>query len=278
MKISSIKFKINGRCVNKCSFCCFHSDPDLLEVEDIADFYNKIENPGFKYIIINGGEPTIHPRFLNICEFLKNKFKNDYHLILGTNLIPWTWTKGRYSNLQEVILETFDQIDVGCDDEHHNIDFLERYAPIITDAGLVLTVNVMKDYCCESTKQRILKLGDDHNFNITFSEVCHYYENKTVTNTVLKPCKNRAKHLLINCNGDAFFCYIQEMENPVFNIYKVNEEEIKFYLNKYKPEPYHFCYCCPYYIPESFLPAQSVQKVNRLFKRIKNKVLGSVSP
>jgi len=219
-----------------------------------------IKNPGFTSIIINGGEPTIHPRFLDICAYLKEQFKHNFYLTLGTNLIPWGWSRGRYTGIQEVILKTFDHIDVGCDDEHRNIDLLEHFAPIIIKAGLTLDVNVMKDYCSEETKQRILAVKNQYGINISFSGVHHYYNSKPIINNISKPCQKRAQDLLINCSGDAFFCYLQEMENPIFNLFTTNEKELTYYLNEYKPEPYRFCACCPYYNPESFFPIQKIKK------------------
>ena len=49
--------------------------------------------------------------------------------------------------MQDFILKTFDRIEVGCDDEHRNIELLEYFTPIITKAGLMLTVKVLREYC-----------------------------------------------------------------------------------------------------------------------------------
>jgi len=273
MQRTTLKLKINGRCVNKCRFCIYHNDPHLLEVKDIDHFFSMTNNHEFKLITINGGEPTIHPRFLDICAYLKTRFKNRWPLLLGTNLIPWRFKKGRYAELQKSILETFDGIKVGCDDEHHNIEHLEYFAPIIVSAGIGLSVNVIREFCNDETKQRILAVKKKYGIWVSFSEIDHFYNSRPVINKLSKPCKNRARALEINCNGDAFFCFRQEMEKPLFNLFTTSSEELAFYLNDFEPEPYKFCSCCSHYRPVSE-SSDHLQKVKNLIK----KVVFSISP
>jgi organic radical activating enzyme len=266
MAIRVIKIKINGSCTNNCSFCPvqFHNDPHLLEVKDIAYLFGMIRNPEFKSIYINGGEPTIHPRFKDICYYIKEQFKGRYRLDIGTNLIPLAWSKGRYIGMRELILETFDRIEVGCDDEHRNIHLLERFAPEIVDKGIKLLVNSVTEYCSEETKQRILAVKDKYDIKVKFSELCHYYQQLPKINDVSKPCQKRAKELWINCNGDAFFCFLREIENPLFNLFTVTEKELEYYLNEHDPEPYRFCECCSRYSPEPYMPARNTKRLQRL--------------
>jgi hypothetical protein len=271
MQRTTLKLKINGKCVNKCRFCLFHDDPQRLEVKDIDHFFSMINNYAFNTIVINGGEPTIHPRFLEICEYLKTRFKNRCRLALGTNLIPWHFKKGKYAQLQDTIFETFDGIRVGCDDEHRNIEHLEYFAPIIVGAGLSLAVNVIREFCCEKTKKRILAVKKKHGINVTFSEIDHFYGSKPVINKSSKPCKKSARDLLINCNGDAFFCFHQEVEQPLFNLFTTSSEEVAFYLNEFEPEPYKFCSCCSHYRPVSE-PFNPLQRLNGIIKTLKTKL------
>jgi hypothetical protein len=266
MPPTSLKLKINGKCVNKCRFCLFHNDSHRLEVKDIDHFFSMTNNHVFKSITINGGEPTIHPGFFDICAYLKDHFKNRCRLILGSNLIPWRLGKEKYVNLQECIFKTFDQVNVGCDDEHRNIDHLEYFTPVILKAGLLLSVNVLREYCSDETKQRILaikKQYEEYKVKVSFSEIDHFYESKpkSVINEISTPCKQSARDLVINCNGDAFLCYHQEMEKPLFNLFTTPPEEVAFYLNESKPKLYHFCSVCSYYRPisESSRPFQKLK-------------------
>jgi len=271
MQRTSLKLKINGRCINKCKFCLFHNDSHLLEVKDIEHFFSMTSNHVFTSITINGGEPTIHPRFLDICAYLKKQFKNRCFLTLGTNLIPWRWEKGRYAGMPDFILKTFDRIEVGCDDEHRNIEVLEYFTPIITGAGLMLTVKVLREYCNDKTKKRILAIKKKYRIKVSFSELDHFYKSRSIIEKISTPCKNSARDLLINCNGDAFFCYHQEMEKPLFNLFKTSSEEIAIYLNEFEPKPYHFCSCCSHYHPVSD-SSYPLQKLKGLIKTLKTKL------
>jgi hypothetical protein len=250
-RVKMVKFKINGRCVNKCRFCLFHSDPHLLEVNDIARFFEMVGRKNFQHVVVNGGEPTIHPRFSDICIYLKEQCKGRMILSLGTNLIPFSWSRGRYTNLKETVFDTFNRLEVGCDDEHRNIDYLERFVPEIVGAGIELFVNVMPEYCSDVTKRRILALKDHYNIDVGFTELHHYYESRPIINDTSLPCKKRVDKLLIDCNGNVFFCYNQEMEKPIFNLFNVTKEEIEYFIEQHDPQRYQFCNCCPKYIPEN---------------------------
>ena len=268
-RASVIKLKINGVCVNKCVFCPFHSDHRRLEPEDLCYFFDMITKPNYHWIVINGGEPTIHPRFLEICDFLKERFKGKTFLALGTNLIPLVRPFGRYPKIYRTILDTYERIEVGCDDEHKNIDILERLVPEIIQSGLRLDVNVMSQYCSARTKRRILTLQDKFNFNISFSGLHHYYKDKPAVNDVSIPCRRRTQSFMLNCNGDGFFCFHQEMEQPLFNLFTATRDKFNYYLNEYNPEPYHFCACCERYRPEKLLHRATIRDLPvRFLKKI----------
>jgi hypothetical protein len=245
-----IKLKINGLCVNKCSFCLFHDDPRRLEKEDIAYFFDMIGDAKFGRIIVNGGEPTIHPHFAEICDLLRENFRGRASLRLGTNLIPMSGPGTKSAVLLEKVLETYDHIEVGCDDEHRNIERLERLGPIIVGAGIDLDVNVVNEFCSEETKNRILKLRDRLNIRLYLSDVHHFYKSRPVVNDMSVPCRNRARSFLLNCDKNAYFCFQQEMEKPLFNLQDVSREELNYYFRYYDPPPYNYCGCCPLYKPE----------------------------
>lgn len=261
-RIETIKFKINGRCVNKCSFCPFHSDPNLLEVRDIAHFFDLAGTKRPFNLVVNGGEPTLHPQFFDICSYLKEQHRGRMLLSLGTNLIPFSWTRGRYAGLRMAVYDTFHRIEVGCDDEHRNIEHLERFAPEIVESGIILDINVMADFCSEVTKRRILALKERYGLMVTFSDVHHFYESRPTINDTSRPCKNLAHELMINCNGDAFFCFHQEMEKSLFNLNTVTREDLLFYLEEHDPQMYRFCACCPRYVPERSLLIRNNLKSN----------------
>jgi hypothetical protein len=270
LRASAVRIKINGRCVNNCVFCPYHSDSHRLGIKDIARFFDMIPTPRFSAVVVNGGEPTIHPGFADICDFLRGRFKKRVKLILGTNMIPLSWSRGRYAGIFDKVLETYDKIEVGCDDEHRNIHLLEAFAPGIVGAGLVVDVNVMADYCSEETRHRILNVQKRYGVDVSFSEIHHYWRSRPVINYVSVPCAKRARHFVLQCNGNGFLCQHQEMEKPLLNLFSVTREDLEYYLNEYDPEPYEFCACCPLYVPD--IPMLSnVREALSAFRRLSRK-------
>jgi hypothetical protein len=248
--VRSVKFKINGRCVRDCVFCPFHKTPDMLEVRDLERFFDLLGRNIFGQLVINGGEPTVHPRFFDFCAYLRQHHRGRLKLALGTNLVPFAWARGRCAGIRSAVLETFDRLEVGCDDEHRNIEYLERFAPEIVAAGVELHVNVVANYCGPETRRRIVALRDIHGFDVGFSEVHHFCTSKPLRNGDATPCRKRSRDLLISSNGDAFFCFLQEFEKPVFNLSRVTREELAYVLERYDPLAYRFCACCERYRPD----------------------------
>jgi hypothetical protein len=246
-RTSIVKVKINGRCVNRCCFCPFHSDPHLLEADDLTRLFDMIERPRFHRIDINGGEPTLHPRFAEIAALLRQRFGGRVVLHLGSNLIPLAPRGPRARRRLQVALDGFDMLSVGCDDEHRNVHCLEQLAPEIVGSGRLLCVNVMEQYCSADTRRRILAVRDRVGMRVSFSQVHHFYAERPRPNDTSVPCRHRTRELLVNCNGDAFFCFHQEMEAPLFNLHTVTRDALNWYLNDYLPEPYRFCAACPCY-------------------------------
>jgi hypothetical protein len=252
-RVETVKLKINGRCVNRCAFCLFHSDPHLLEVADVVRVLDWLGTPRLAAIIVNGGEPTLHPRFAEITGYLRQRCKGRSPLYLGTNLIPLDRSPVKRAALWDGILAAYDRIEVGCDDEHRNIDALERFAPEIVGAGIRLHVNVVDDYCSPATRARILAVRDRHGATVSLSAVHHLYRTRPVLATGRGPCRKRTRDLLVNCNRDVFFCYHQEVEAPLFNLARVTPAEWDYYVWRHDPGAYRFCACCTEYERQSAL-------------------------
>jgi hypothetical protein len=250
LAVRTIKFKITGRCVRACVFCPFHGTPHMLEVKDLERFFDLLGRTVFGQLVINGGEATVHPRFFDFCAYLRRCHKGRLKLALGTNLVSFSWARGRCADIKRKVLETFDRLEVGCDDEHRNIEHLERFAPEITAAGIELHVNVMADYCGQETKRRILVLRDRHGFDVGFSETHHFCTSRPIRNERAVPCRKRTRDLLIDSNGDAFYCHLQEMERPLFNLSKVTRDNLAYFLERHDAPAYRFCAFCRRYQPE----------------------------
>jgi GTP 3',8-cyclase len=255
VKLEKIKIKINGVCMNKCSFCQFNSNSDRLSTNDISQFWDKIHYVNysrFDRIVINGGEPTIHPEFNEITNLLYNKFKEKKILQLGTNLKLFERNNQKTKNKLDNIFNSYQKVSIGCDDEHNNIQIVEKLVPEFFRNGIKVNINSVIGYSSKSTKNRLLKLKDQYGVNLMFSPLAHYYLKKTnLMNNGL--CRDRRRDFLIDCNGNAFYCYQQELENPLFNIHEVNSSLLNYYLFEFVPNyQYKFCKYCERFIKERF--------------------------
>jgi len=252
-KLEKIKFKINNTCMNECSFCQFNNNPEKLYVKDLNDFFNKISKNNFikfRRIIINGGEPTIHPEFLDISKYLKDRFEGNKIIQLGSNLKLFEISNKNTQKRLEAIFETYQKVSIGCDDEHQNIDIVEKLIPEFYRRRIKININSINGYYSNKTMHRLLNLKKKYGVNLMFSPLAHYWEDKPfLGNPGL--CRDRRRDFLVNCNGDAFFCYQQELMKPVFNIHCIDQKVLNYYLFEYIPsKKYNFCMNCEKFIKD----------------------------
>ena len=101
--MNTIHVEITNACDLECSNCTrfvgHHRKPFFMDVETVEKALRSLE--GFRGNIgIMGGEPTIHPRFLDICRLVQKLVPNKEQRAL--------WTNGlKYQEYKDVIEETF---------------------------------------------------------------------------------------------------------------------------------------------------------------------------
>lgn len=251
-RCATVKVKINGVCNNKCRFCTFNSDRSRLSPADMENIISILPNTYYR-LIINGGEPTIHPDFVEVSNLLHERLGDFTRLELGTNLKIITTEWGNKKDILGAIIRTYDRIQVGCDDEHGNIDNLENLAPLFSSHGIRVSVNVIGDYCCETTLERIKALSLLDGCDFVVSSLMHDYDDLPLIKHRIHPCRIRNRDLLINCNGDVFFCFQQEHEVPIMNIHTVSQEHLVETLKQHDPGIFKFCSHCHHYISGQWL-------------------------
>ena len=75
-----IQIDVTNACIHTCSnctrLCGFHKKPYFMEYETFCKAVDSIiDHPGI--IGVMGGEPTLHPQFADMCEYLYKKLPND---------------------------------------------------------------------------------------------------------------------------------------------------------------------------------------------------------
>ncbi|HPQ72070.1 MAG TPA: hypothetical protein PKW95_23315 [bacterium] len=246
-----VKLKINGVCLNSCCFCHFHNDRQILSHYDVVRFFQALKREDYRLIVINGGEPTLHPEFLKISDFLRDHFKGRKKLQLGTNLRIFEKMNRKRHLLLQTMLVTYDRISVGCDLEHRNIDILEYLAPVILANGLELSITTISGYYDSSLLSRLEQMARMQKVTLRISPINHIGQGEPIR-TVKTLCALRRNALLINCDGKAYFCFEQEFAEPAFQLSEIEHLDLEgLVYNNIPMRPYNFCSYCLRYIPES---------------------------
>lgn len=80
---------LTGKCNNNCMFC-YQNKNFSLGVEEAKSLISEAKERGEKHINFFGGEPTIHPNFLELVRYAKN---NGMNFSLNSNLRMLTYEK-----------------------------------------------------------------------------------------------------------------------------------------------------------------------------------------
>lgn len=67
---------LTTKCSNQCPFCFNLETPLTITIDDLSSWLPFITSSGFDEINILGGEPTLHPHFIEILELLKLRFSS----------------------------------------------------------------------------------------------------------------------------------------------------------------------------------------------------------
>lgn len=119
LDMDTIQVEITNACINSCSnctrFCGHHEKPYFMEM----DFFKKAIDSMVRYpkmTGIMGGEPLLHPRFTEFCDYALSKIPKE-------RLGLWTCLPRGYEHYREVICRTFGSIflnDHSRDDVLHS--------------------------------------------------------------------------------------------------------------------------------------------------------------
>jgi cyclic pyranopterin phosphate synthase len=248
--IETIKFKINGVCMNNCCFCIFNSDSRTLTIEGIERVLAALPKNWNGQILINGGEPTLHRDIVEMGEYLSTRFP-DSRLGIGTNLKLFEKKEIKSDSIFESLLKYYDLVQIGCDDEHMNLKIVESIVPILTANGLDVYINCIEEYATKETILRLKTLDLKYGSKTRLSKVLDHslFHNENIK-PVNRLCARIQKEVLINNDGEIYFCFKQDFTKSAGNINNLGIAEIEKLLF-YTPitEPFKACSICPYYEP-----------------------------
>lgn len=244
MKYDIVKIKITNRCNRNCSFCVFNNNDKDLSFDEFKNMLEIVKNLDFDKFHINGGEPLVNKDFELMIKYAKYVFP-DKKFVLGSNLVALN----NSPELIKFIKNNFDEICVGCDTEHKNIEILKKLIPILkTDSDVQIIVNTLIEYCNSSLMNELIDLKNKYDIILVTNHVYHKIEGKAINNLSRGLCKQRGqKVIMIQENGDVYRC---------FNCCIPDDKEMNVYdsdfikkINVERKKNYKFCGWCKNYEP-----------------------------
>jgi radical SAM protein with 4Fe4S-binding SPASM domain len=80
--INTVWLVITSKCNNSCSFCYYKKRSEEMSLETIKKYVELLNKIKPKKIILIGGEPTLHPNFVDIVELF---YKNNFNISVVSN-------------------------------------------------------------------------------------------------------------------------------------------------------------------------------------------------
>jgi len=246
-KISmSIYFTITELCNFKCPYCnvCVKKEKtNIKKLKKIIDFIFNLPKNNIK-LIISGGEPTIHPNFFEIIEYINTKNKENNKLKILSIFTNFSKSVDFYKKIDKImnninveIFPSFHKEFIDIDEFCKKYLDLSSYKKFLTNPAFMLHNESCKELFYETIKKypsipfimspiNGLKIKDDINYpskfllqnqlSILYSNNKYYYiqgkrpENKNFKWCICNSFKN---NMMISADGIIYRCMTSMVSN-----------------------------------------------------------------
>ncbi|MEU3783419.1 radical SAM protein [Streptomyces sp900129855] len=202
--LKTAKIKITTKCNRHCDFCIFADGGQgvNMPVETFRTVLDRLDQVPFRQLHINGGEPTVHREFVELSALARERFP-DRTMVLGTNAV----TLARNTRLLDATLAHYDQVLIGCDDEHGNYDEVLATVPVLRSAGKTVVVNSVLEAVDPAWLTRLADLCQEHGA-IQVTNHVHHIDVGQPTNELRGLCDRYVdQHLMIEVDGSCYRCF-----------------------------------------------------------------------
>lgn len=240
-----IKVKITNRCNRDCCFCVFNSieTGHDLSFEKYKIIIEKLKKLQFDKFHINGGEPLIHPQFVEMTKYAKEAFPN-VKMVLGTNAILLN-----NADIFNFVSDYYDEICIGCDLEHKNIEYVEKAVPQILNRNnnIKIIINSIIEYANSTFFERLnaLKARFKEQIILVKNNVYHVKEGKPINHLTNLCVNNSSGNLLIQENGQCYRCF--NCEVPVDREFNIFDSDFDTKVQQRHMKHYKYCAWCKLY-------------------------------
>lgn len=234
--LKTAKIKITTKCNRSCDFCIFAdgAQGENMSMELFSTILARLETIPFRQLHINGGEPTVHRDFPALSDAARTRLPNKA-MVLGTNAI----TLARNKRIMEAALSSYDQILIGCDDEHGNYDEVHAVVPRLREAGKTVVVNSVLEGISSSRLMQLTSLCGRYGAVHVTNHV-HHVDVGQPANELRGLCDRYLdQHLMIEIDGSCYRCFnAMAKTDSEFNI---RDED--FATRVFAPRSHHFRFC-----------------------------------
>ena len=248
--LKTAKVKVTTKCNRACDFCIF-ADANRgtnMPFALFMDVLSRLSSINFSQLHINGGEPTVHRDFSRIS-VEGRRATNGRVMVLGTNAT----TIARNARLMDVVLENYDQILIGSDDEHQNFEELAVAVPILVGSGKTVVVNTVIEGVTPERLAWLAGLCNEHGAIHVVNHV-HHLDVGQPANDLRGLClRNEDQHLMIQEDGSCYRCFNAMAEvDSEFSIWDPH-----FVAKLFAPRRSHYSFClrCHEYLDSGESPS-----------------------
>lgn len=249
--LTTAKIKITTKCNRDCDFCIFAARNQGVNMSR-ATFHailNKLATVPYRQLHINGGEPTVHKDFVGFSHDARAA-ATDQVMVLGTNAI----TIARNQRLLDAVVACYDQVLIGCDEEHHNYEHVARVLPVLRAHGKTVVVNSVLEGISTDRLRWLAQLCETHGA-IHVTNHVHHIDIGQPANALRGLClRNRDQHLMIQEDGSCYRCF--NAMAAVDSEFSVWDDDFADKLFAARTDHYHFCAKCHEYT-DSGIPPRS---------------------
>ena len=245
-QIDVVKIKITNRCNRACTFCVFHEPPSQsedLSLFTFAEMVDLLRPVPFRRFHINGGEPLLHRDFTSMTELAEEKLEPEI-MVLGTNALLLR----SEPVLAAFVRDHYDEICIGCDNEHRNIDAVETVVPYLLDSSRTLVViNSLIEYSDRTLLDRLdrLKARAPERIILVRNHVYHTVSDQKVHKLEGLCQQGGKRYLMIQENGTCYRCFNAMV--PDDSEFCIWDEDFYEKLAADRTAHYKFCPWCGRY-------------------------------